>query len=62
MISFKITLQRFGLSKINLYVANQEANVPKHFFSSTLSVKKVFVLIVFGMMNIWEEYIKNEKF
>ncbi len=31
-------------------------------FSTIFSFEKVFIVIVLGMMNIYEEHIKNEKF
>ena len=45
----------WALKVCNLCVVlwdNEEANAPYHLFSSTFSVKKVFVMIVFVMMNI----------
>ncbi len=39
--------------------ATQEANVPKYLFHFTFSLKKIFVMIVFCMMNIQEKYIKK---
>ncbi len=39
--------------------ASQEANVPKHPFSAIFSLEKVLIVIVLGMMNIYEEY--NQK-
>ena len=38
--------------------ANQEENGPKHFFSSTFPLKKMFFMILFSMIKIYKEYIK----
>ena len=56
----------WALKDCNLCIliwANQEANVPYNHNTSSLPhfQWKVFVMIVFGMMNIYKEYIKNEK-
>ncbi len=64
MMSFQTALQRFGLSKIVIYVYFYGPIKKKMLclFPSKFSLKKAFVMIAFDMMNISEEYTKNENF
>ena len=65
MKSFKTSLQKFGLSMIGIHVyfyGPVKKQMFHNAFLPSIFLMEKSVMIVFGMVNIHEEYIKTEKF